>query len=111
MGTQEYSQNVPVDMWSTGGIFAEMISGRALFRGDSEIDTIFQIFHKFGTPRKCWLSKLPNFKHTFPKWSRRSWHSIRNIAQQIGDPGTSLLDELLRYNPRSRISARRALEY
>lgn len=36
----------PIDLWSVGGIIAEMCYGRILFRGkeDAEIDTIFQIF-------------------------------------------------------------------
>jgi len=34
LGTPEYS--TPVDMWSVGCIFAEIVSKRALFDGDSE---------------------------------------------------------------------------
>jgi cyclin-dependent kinase 2 len=112
LGTEEYS--VPVDIWSTGCILGEMVSGSALFRGDSEIDTIFQIFQKRGTPTdQEWpgLSELPDFKPTFPKWPRRQWSDIRNIANLIGPDGVALLDELLSYNPRARCSARRALEH
>jgi serine/threonine protein kinase len=34
----------PVDMWSVGTIFAEMVNKKPLWRGDSEIDQIFKIF-------------------------------------------------------------------
>merc|ERR550514_1031977 len=63
----EYS--LPVDNWGAGCILGEMATGSALFRGDSEIDTIFQIFRKLGTPSAVeWpgLDALPDFKPTFP---------------------------------------------
>jgi len=60
-----------VDIWSIGGIFAEMAMRRALFAGDSEIDQIFKIFQVMGTPSESnWPNalKLPDYKATFPKW-------------------------------------------
>lgn len=42
LGSQNYS--IPVDMWSTGCIFAEMAAGAPLFPGDSEIDQLYKIF-------------------------------------------------------------------
>lgn len=42
LGSQYYS--TPVDIWSIGCIFAEMITKRPLFPGDSEIDQLFRIF-------------------------------------------------------------------
>ena len=50
LGTSEYS--TPVDMWSVGCIFAEIISKRALFDGDSEQDQIRKIFRILGTPNE-----------------------------------------------------------
>jgi len=111
-GSQEYS--LPIDMWSVGCILGEMAAGTALFRGDSEIDTIFQVFQKLGTPSEVeWpgLSTLPDFKPTFPKWQRRPWSEIRNSAATLGPSGTSILDDMLRYDPRKRISARQALTH
>lgn len=104
---------LPIDCWSTGCIFAELATSAALFRGDSEIDTIFQIFRKLGTPSEAeWpgLSKLPDFKPTFPQWKRRPWAEIRNTQDQLSQEGVALLDGLLRYDPRLRTSARQALE-
>eukprot|EP00812_Abedinium_dasypus_P008340 NODE_2108_length_993_cov_314.529851.p1 GENE.NODE_2108_length_993_cov_314.529851~~NODE_2108_length_993_cov_314.529851.p1 ORF type:complete len:219 (+),score=47.03 NODE_2108_length_993_cov_314.529851:3-659(+) len=111
-GCKEYS--LPVDVWSCGCIFGEMATGAALFRGDSEIDTLFQIFRKRGTPTEAeWpgLNELPDFKVTFPSWARRPWSDIRNTLEQVGTSGTALLDELLVYDPRGRISAKRALQH
>jgi serine/threonine protein kinase len=109
-GSQEYA--LPIDMWSAGCILGEMAIGTALFRGDSEIDTIFQIFQKLGTPTEVeWpgLTELPDFKLTFPKWRRKPWSELRNADTTLGPNGTHLLDELLRYDPRRRLSAKASL--
>ncbi|XP_013393481.1 cyclin-dependent kinase 1 isoform X2 [Lingula anatina] len=42
LGSQRYS--TPIDVWSIGCIFAEMVTKVPLFRGDSEIDQLFRIF-------------------------------------------------------------------
>jgi len=67
LGQKVYS--TPVDIWSTGAIFAEMAHKRPLFIGDSEIDQIFKIFKILGTPtEKIWpgITDLPDYKTTFP---------------------------------------------
>lgn len=48
LGARHYS--TPVDVWSIGCIFAEMINHAPLFPGDSEIDELFRIFRVLGTP-------------------------------------------------------------
>lgn len=110
LGSKLYS--IPVDMWGVGCIFAEMATGAPLFTGDSEIDTAFKIFQKLGTPTEAmWpgLSELPDFKPTFPKWKPKGWVNIRNTQAQLGNIGIDLLEQLMRYNPATRISARAAL--
>merc|ERR1712032_94762 len=112
LGCTLYS--LPVDIWSIGCIVAEICSGAPLFAGDSEIDTLFKIFMKLGTPtEQLWpgLSELPDFKPTFPKWPPRGWANIRNTQQQVGNDGIDLLERLMMYDPRRRISARRALQH
>ena len=42
LGAKQYS--TPVDVWSVGCIFAEMVNQKPLFPGDSEIDELFKIF-------------------------------------------------------------------
>mmetsp|Transcript_10970 Transcript_10970/g.24162 ORF Transcript_10970/g.24162 Transcript_10970/m.24162 type:complete len:407 (-) Transcript_10970:150-1370(-) len=109
-GTGEYA--LAVDMWSSGCILGEMASGTPLFHGDSEIDTIFQIFKKLGTPTIAdWpdLVNMEHFKTSFPKWPRRNWEDIRDFGRQLGPHGVALIDGLLQYNPVDRLSARRAL--
>merc|ERR1719440_906492 len=112
LGSKLYS--IPVDMWGVGCILAEMATGSPLFAGDSEIDTAFKIFQKLGTPTEIiWpgVSELPDFKPSFPKWTHKGWANIRNTHAQMGHSGIDLLDKLMRYNPRTRISAREALQH
>lgn len=112
LGCTLYS--VPVDLWSIGCVLGEMATGSPLFAGDSEIDTIFKVFQKLGTPNESiWpgVSELPDFKPTFPKWPAKGWASIRNTAQQVGPDGIQLLERLMAYDPRKRLSARKALNH
>ena len=112
LGAKLYS--VPVDLWSIGCVIGEMATGAPLFAGDSEIDTIFKIFQKLGTPsEQVWpgVGELPDHKASFPKWPPRGWAQIRNTKQQVGTDGIDLLENLMRYDPRRRLSARRALQH
>jgi len=112
LGSSLYS--VPVDMWSVGCILAEMATGAPLFAGDSEIDTIFKVFQKLGTPTvEQWpeIDKLPDFKPSFPKWLPKGWRNIRATAAQVGPDGIDLLDQLMQYDPRRRVSAKRAVHH
>jgi len=112
LGSKLYS--VPVDLWGIVCIFAEMATGAPLFAGDSEIDTAFKIFQKLGTPTEAmWpgVSELPDFKPSFPQWRPKGWANIRNTAAQVGHPGMDLLEQLARYDPRTRVSARNALTH
>ena len=62
---------MPIDVWSMGCIFAEMVNGAPLFPGDSEIDELFRIFRVLGTPTTTtWpgVEQLPDYKPTFPRW-------------------------------------------
>jgi len=110
LGSRLYS--LPVDIWGVGCIMAEMATSQPLFTGDSEIDTAFKIFQKLGTPTEAqWpgVMELPDFKATFPQWRHKGWNNIRNTAVQVGTSGIELLEQLMKYDPRARISARQAL--
>jgi len=112
LGSTHYS--VPVDMWGVGCILAEMATGSPLFCGDSEIDTIFKICQKLGTPTsEIWpgVQDMPDFKPTWPKWKAKGWENIRNTKAQLGSVGIDLLEQLMVYDPRKRLSARRALQH
>merc|ERR1712023_606487 len=50
LGSRKYS--TPVDIWSVGCIFAEMVSGRPLFPGNTDQDQLQKIFKVLGTPNE-----------------------------------------------------------
>jgi cyclin-dependent kinase 2 len=106
LGTQFYS--TPVDIWSVGCIFAEMVLRKPIFPGDSEIDQLFRIFRTMGTPDdEMWpgVTKLPDFKSTFPKWPQQN---LASILKTIEPSGIELLQMMLVYEPQRRISAMNA---
>ena len=84
LGAEKYA--CAIDIWSVGTIFAEMINKEPLFRGDSEIDQLFKIFTKLGTPKEhVWpgVSQLAYFRDTFPDWHGTSCRSM--LKQDSGD--------------------------
>jgi cyclin-dependent kinase 2 len=85
LGSCHYS--TPVDVWSVGCIFAEMVTQRPLFPGDSEIDELFRIFRLLGTPtEETWpgVTSLPDFKSAFPKWPPKSVASVVPGLEPLG---------------------------
>jgi serine/threonine protein kinase len=101
----------PVDMWSIGCIFAEMITKQALFPGDCEIDELYKIFRALGTPNDLvWpgVSKFPNYKEKFPQWTPQPLSTIVPGASPLA---LDLLQKMLIYEPSQRISARAALNH
>ncbi|XP_065839225.1 cyclin-dependent kinase 2-like [Oscarella lobularis] len=107
LGARFYS--TPVDLWSIGCIFAEMVQGGPLFPGDSEIDQLFRVFRTLGTPDdKIWpgCTGLPDYKKNFPKWASQS---LAKIIPGMSRDGLNLLHAMLIYEPCQRISARNAM--
>ncbi|XP_071399397.1 cyclin-dependent kinase 2 isoform X4 [Centroberyx affinis] len=107
LGCKYYS--TAVDIWSLGCIFAEMITRRALFPGDSEIDQLFRIFRTLGTPDEAaWpgVTSMPDYKPSFPKWARQD---LSKVVPLLDEDGRELLGQMLNYDPNKRLSAKNAL--
>ncbi|KAF1315668.1 Cmgc/cdk/cdc2 protein kinase, partial [Globisporangium splendens] len=109
LGQEIYSP--PVDIWSVGVIFAEMLTKKPLFPGDSEIDQLYRIFRTLGTPdESVWpgVTKLRDYASTFPKWRKKEFSTL---FPQLDEAGLNLLESMLRYDPAARISAKEALRH
>ena len=81
---------MPIDVWSMGCIFAEMVNGAPLFPGDSEIDELFRIFRILGTPTTTtWpgVEKLVDYKPTFPRWIPKPKNNVlkNNMSKEAMD--------------------------
>ncbi|CCW59943.1 unnamed protein product [Phytomonas sp. EM1] len=111
LGEKHYAP--AVDMWSVGCIFAELARGKVMFRGDSEIGQLFEIFQVLGTPIDCegsWpgVSRLPDYRDVFPKWPAKH---LDQIIPGLDAEGIDLLMRMLKYDPAERISAKAALRH
>jgi len=111
LGCQQYS--TPVDIWSIGCIFSEMISKQPLFPGDSEIDQLYKIFRVLGTPTEAnWagVTELPEYKPTFPRWPTLSLSVV--VPALVNDSSAlDLLTQMLLYSPGKRLSAKTILQH
>jgi cyclin-dependent kinase len=112
LGANRYSTSV--DVWSIGCIFAEMASGMPLFPGRSDIDQLFKIFQRRGTPTaETWpaVLRLPHYNSEFPQWRERPITDVVPTHAMGGHAGADLLNKLLHYDPDRRIACKTALQH
>ncbi|CAD6264703.1 unnamed protein product [Miscanthus lutarioriparius] len=108
LGATHYS--TPVDIWSVGCIFAELVTNQPLFPGDSELQQLLHIFKLLGTPNEeVWpgVGKLPNW-HEYPQWKPTK---LSTLVPGLDAHGYDLLEKMLEYEPAKRIPAKKALEH
>ncbi|CAF0934860.1 unnamed protein product [Rotaria sordida] len=111
LGDKQYS--TPIDMWSVGAIFGELLLMKPLFPGKSELDQLNRIFKDLGTPNeKIWpeYNSLPfTKKMTF---SNYPYNRLRaRFDASLSEKGFDLLNKFLTYDPSKRISAINALKH
>jgi cell division cycle 2-like protein len=111
LGIKEYS--TPIDVWSVGAIFGELLLMKPLFPGKSELDQLNCIFKDLGTPReKIWpeYKSLPfTKKMTFSDYPYNRLRS--RFDASLSKNGFDLLNQFLAYDPSRRISAINALKH
>ncbi|VDL57340.1 unnamed protein product [Hymenolepis diminuta] len=100
LGSKVYS--TAIDIWSTGCIAYEMYTGNILFQGDCEIDQLFKIFQRLGTPRVDeWpdLENMPDYNEEFPQFTPKPFG--RELSREF----QSFLKEIINLNPDHRAQA------
>jgi len=110
MASRKYS--TPVDIWSVGCIFGEMVLGRPLFSGVSEADQLDKIFRLLGTVTEYpGIDDLPEYKpENMPQYPPPR-NGIGSIVPTLDASGVDLLSKMLQYDPAKRITAQKALEH
>ncbi|CAM8888442.1 unnamed protein product [Rhodiola kirilowii] len=107
LGATDY--DVGVDLWSAGCILAELLAGRPIMPGRTEVEQLHKIYKLCGSPSdEYWKrSKLPNASLFRPREPYK-----RRIAETFKDfPSSSipLIETLLSIDPAERLTATAAL--
>lgn len=106
------SYDFSVDVWSVGCIFAELLVGRPILQGKTEVDQLKLVFGLVGMPtEETWpgFSKLPGAKDIVleEKYFCPLQERFKNFPQHAVD----LLQKLLTLDPAKRITAAEAMDH
>jgi serine/threonine protein kinase len=108
-GNQYYS--TAVDVWSVGCIFAEMLIGEPIFRGENSMGQLVEIIKILGTPGKEQLEQLNRRNQTAePRLAQirpRPWSRV--FPEHVPVEAHDLISKLLAYVPTERVKPMDAL--
>lgn len=101
-----------IDVWAAGLIMGELLSGKPLLPGQTDTEMLRLMVQVFGTPSPAtWpgVEALDGFAAlaNFPPGPNR----LREAFPELSPEGFDLLDSMLTYDPKKRITAREALEH
>ncbi|XP_010553990.1 PREDICTED: probable serine/threonine-protein kinase At1g54610 [Tarenaya hassleriana] len=107
MGSMSY--RVSVDLWSVGCVFAEILMGKPILKGRTEIEQLHKIYKLCGSPpddfwKKCKLPQATVFKpqHTYES-------TLRDRCSEFTVNAVNLLETFLSIEPGKRGTASSAL--
>ncbi|GER54195.1 protein kinase superfamily protein, partial [Striga asiatica] len=100
---------VGVDLWSAGCILAELLAGKPILRGRTEVEQLHKIFKLCGSPsEEYWKkSRLPNA--TLYKPQQPYKRCLAETFKDFPQTALSLLESLLAIDPDARGTATAAL--
>ncbi|XP_055961549.1 cyclin-dependent kinase C-2 C isoform X2 [Mercurialis annua] len=107
MGSTSYG--VSVDLWSVGCVFAELLIGKPLLKGRTEVEQLHKIFKLCGSPseeywKQCKLPNISIFKsqHVYES-------SVRERCKDFPTTAVDLIETFLSIEPDKRGTASSAL--
>ncbi|XP_017839458.1 cyclin-dependent kinase 10 [Drosophila busckii] len=99
-----------VDMWAFGCILGELLMGKPLLPGKSEIAQLDMIIDLLGAPSESiWpgFQELPAVQNF--TLSQQPYNNLKSKFHMLGPAGKSLLNILFIYNPSTRATAEECL--
>lgn len=102
-GNQYYSGSI--DVWSVGCIFAEMLMGEPIFKGENSMNQLIEIIKVLGTPTKEQLEHLNRNRQAemrLPQIQRRPWNRV--FKDHVAAEAYDLAEGLLQYVPKDRLT-------
>ncbi|KAF7543745.1 hypothetical protein G7046_g9937 [Stylonectria norvegica] len=101
-----------IDVWGVGCVFGEMLVGKPILAGESDVHQLDIIWDLMGSPSDDnmpeWKS-LPGTKHLQPPRPRTG--NLQTRFREFGSGAISLLKDLLKLDWRTRINAVDALQH
>eukprot|EP00921_Rhytidocystis_pertsovi_P013726 GHVQ01022299.1.p1 GENE.GHVQ01022299.1~~GHVQ01022299.1.p1 ORF type:complete len:1579 (+),score=350.90 GHVQ01022299.1:471-5207(+) len=107
----------PVDIWSVGCIFAELVGRKALFAGRDHLDQLAQIVQVLGNPTGDDLDWMPSSVHYLAarkyldKLPDTPGEAFEDMFPSLSKEGMDLMYKMLKFNPKERISVEEALRH
>lgn len=106
LGNAQYT--TAIDIWSVGCIFAEMLLGEPIFKGDNSIGQLIEILKILGTPTKEQIDAMSRkCEYKMPQLRPKPWRQV--FKDHVPPEAHDLCDKLLKYVPGERIAPFEAL--
>ncbi|KAH7351821.1 hypothetical protein KP509_19G016000 [Ceratopteris richardii] len=103
LGVTDYG--VSVDLWSTGCILAELLAGKPILTGRTEVEQLHKIFKLCGSPPEDYWKKLKGSHAAMFKLQQPYRRCLRETFKNFPGPALDLLDKLLAVVPSDRGTA------
>ncbi|XP_015908897.2 cyclin-dependent kinase 5 homolog isoform X2 [Parasteatoda tepidariorum] len=114
LGSTNYSTSI--DLWGVGCIFFEMVTKKPLFPGSSVDWQLGLIFDLMGPPSEDVFECLKNNEEylsikNVQKFEYDDVKTLEDRCRRLDSTGIDLMYELLKYDPKDRISAFAAMKH
>ncbi|GMI73397.1 CDC2C [Hibiscus trionum] len=107
MGSTSYEASV--DLWSVGCVFAELLIGKPILKGRTEVEQLHKIFKLCGSPPDEYWTKIRLPHSTMFKPQHAYQSCLRERCKDIPPTALNLLEALLSVEPHKRGTASSSL--